>query len=120
MVGGAPLLTAWLFGPNWLPAVPCLQLTALALAPVSCVHAVAHTLQVIGRQPLDAVLVGSKVVCLLAVLAACRALEVQAPAALGAYAITVVAFSAVTLLMFRRALQRFVEAGPAARAADAA
>ena len=44
------------FGPKWSGAVPYVQLMTLASLPLSCLHSVAHTLQILGYQRLDAAL----------------------------------------------------------------
>ncbi len=67
----APVIVVPLFGKEWLGTVAYLQVMAVGYFPASVVHSVTHTLTIIGRQRVYAVLSVMRVVVLLAVYAYC-------------------------------------------------
>jgi O-antigen/teichoic acid export membrane protein len=100
----APHVFAPLFGHQWDAAVPYVQVMSLAMAPMACLHAVAHTLQIAGRQRLESALVVAKVLSIVAVLAAGYLLQRPALETLKWYAATLMAFGLLTAFFHRRTI----------------
>lgn len=105
IVAIAPLAIGPLFGARWAGAVPYVQLMALALSPMVALRAVCHTLQLTGRQGLDAVLVTSKVAAIAVVVLGGHAVGWPALTTLAVYAAIQAVFALATFFCYRHALR---------------
>lgn len=102
------LLTAnWvivpLFGPEWADSVTYIQLMTLGIAPTAVGHAVSHTLQLAGKQRLEALLASSKAVAVLIAIGGGWLTGASAPATLAMFAAVQATFAILVLALSARA-----------------
>jgi O-antigen/teichoic acid export membrane protein len=99
-----PWLIGPLFGSQWTDSVHYVQLMALAVLPPTILQCVTHTLQLARRQRQQSILVVTKALAIVAVLAGSRYAQLDAFKMLSIVALVQLAFGVVTYVVFRTAV----------------
>lgn len=115
VVWASPGWTLGLLGPSWAAAWPYVQAVAVMLAPVAALHAVSHTLELVGCQMLQSALVLLRVSAVLLLLGVCHRSDSSALAALHALAALNLALALVTALAQAWALRQLATGGAQAK-----
>jgi O-antigen/teichoic acid export membrane protein len=100
----APLTFGPLFGPRWQGSVVYVQVMSLAIAPTAAIFPVGYTLQLLGRQRMESLMVVSKIVLVMTALAGCYWLQTSALIALGVFAALQFVHAVARIALYARAV----------------
>jgi O-antigen/teichoic acid export membrane protein len=96
----APICFGPLFGPAWRDSVIYVQIMSVAVAPGMTLHPVCFTLQLLGRQRIESVLVMARVVLVSSALIVCYFQHVSALFALTVFALLSLAYTIARFALY--------------------
>jgi O-antigen/teichoic acid export membrane protein len=104
----SPYVVEPVFGAGWREAVPIMQVMSLALAPMTILHCVWHTLQLAGRTGVESLFTTARVMGTAAVVLGCRWGDTSAVTMLAVYAGAQAVFAVGLYLAHQAALRALV------------
>ena len=109
----APLTFGPLFGARWQPSVVYVQVMSLAIAPSAAIFPVGYTLQLLGRQRMESLMVASKILLVTVALAGCYWLQTSALIALAVFAALQFLHALVRVALYAHAVTKLSSSAPA-------